>query len=352
MKIGLMVYDDIEKGSGGYLYDRKLVEHLRDSGDRIEIIEIPQKDQRLQNIEHNFSEELKKSIEDKELDILVEDELCFLSLFQLNKKLNTDIKIISVIHHLSHLAERDNEKEEMYKYFEQKYLETVDGFIFNSEASRKAVKELVGNSSGIVANPGKDHFELPESIEKGFSSNELCALFIGNFCPHKCVDVMIRAIYGIENVKLTLVGDPYWDEEYGEKIEKLISTLDLKNKIDLIGRVEREKLLEELRKADVLLLPSLYEGFGISIIEALGFSIPVIATNRGGPLEMINNGIEGFLVPPEDEEALKDKLEKLRDEPSTLQEMSERAIERYQKLPTWHESMEKVRKFLCSIYDE
>ncbi len=352
MKIGLIIYDDIEKGSGGYFYDRKLMEHLRDSGDRVETIEITQKDPRLQNIEHNFSEELRKNIEDKELDILVEDELCFLSLFQLNKKLNTDIEIISVIHHLSYLAERDSEREEMYKYFEQKYLGTVDGFIFNSEASRKAVKELVGNSSGVVANPGKDHFELPESIEKDFTSGELNAVFIGNFCPHKCVDVIIRAIEGIEDVQLTLIGDRYWNEKYGKKIDKLISSLKVENKVDMMGRIKREELLEELRKADVLVLPSLYEGFGISIIEALGFGIPVIATNRGGPLEMINNGNEGFLVPPEDEEALKDKLKKLRDEPSTLKEMSERAIERYRKLPTWHESMEKARKFLCSIYVE
>jgi len=352
MRVGLIIYDDLEKGSGGYLYDRKLVEHLRDSGDSVEIIEIPQKEQRLQNIEHNYSEELKKNIEDKGLDILIEDELCFLSLFQLNKKLESEVDIISVIHHLSHLAERDSEKKDMYKYFEQKYLETVDGFIFNSQASREAVKELVGNSIGVVANPGKDHFKQPESIEKDFSSNELCALFIGNFCPHKCVDVIIRAIGGVENVKLTLVGDPYWDEEYGEKIEKLISSLDSKDKIDLMGRVEKEKLLEELRKADVLLLPSLYEGFGISIIEALGYGTPVIATNRGGPPEMIDDGVQGFLVTPGDEEALKNQLKKLRDQPSTLQKMSDRAIERFRKLLTWDKSMKEARKFLCSSYDE
>jgi|GEM_PF-991801 len=349
MKIGLTVYDDLEKSSGGYLYDRKLVDHLRNSGDRVEIIEISQKDPRLQNIEHNFSEELKKSIEDKELDILIEDELCFLSLFRLNKKLNPNIEIISVIHHLSHLAERESQKEEMYKYFEQKYLETVDGFIFNSEASRKAIKNLVGDGSGVVANPGKDHFKQPESIKKDFSSNELNAVFIGNFCPHKCVDVIIRAIDGIEDVQLTLIGDRYWNQRYGKKIDEMVSSLKIEDKVDIMGRIKREKLLEELRKADVLLLPSLYEGFGISIIEALGYGTPVIATNRGGPPEIIDDGVQGFLVTPCDEEALKNQLKKLRDQPSTLQEMSDRAIERFRKLPTWDKSMEEARKFLCSI---
>ncbi len=352
MRIGLIVYDDLEKGSGGYLYDRKLVEHLRNSGDRVEIIEVPQKERSLQNIEHNFSKELEKNIEDKELDILIEDELCFLSLFQLNKKIDNEVEIISVIHHLSHLAERESEKEEMYKYFEKKYLETVDGFIFNSEASRKAVNELIGNSSGIVANPGKDHFDSPENIDKDFSSYELNALFIGNFSPHKCVDVIIRAIAGVEDVQLTLIGDRYWNEKYGEKIDKLVSSLEAENKVDIMGRIRREKLLEELHKADVLVLPSLYEGFGISIIEALGLGTPVIATNKGGPSEIIKNGIEGFLVPPKNEEALKDRLKRLRDESSTLQEMSERAMKRYKKLPTWYESMDKIRKFLCSIYCE
>ncbi len=352
MKIGLTIYDDIEKGSGGYLYDRKLVEYLRNSGDEVEIIEISPRDQRLQNIEHNFSEELRKNIEDKEFDILIEDELCFLSLFQLNKKLDSEIEIISVIHHLSHLAERDSEKKEMYKYFEQRYLETIDGFIFNSEASRNAVKAFVGDCHGTVAYPGKDHIKIPERIEKNFSSDELKGLFIGNFCPHKCVDVIIRALDGVENVKLTLVGDPYWDEEYGEKIEKLISSLDLKDKIDLRGRVEREKLLEELRKADVLLLPSLYEGFGISIIEALGYGTPVIATNRGGPVEIFDDWVQGFLVPPRDEKVIKDKLKVLRDNSDKLMKMSENAVERYQRLPIWEKSMEKARNFLYSIYDE
>ncbi len=71
MKIGLIVYGDIEKTSGGYLYDKKLVEHLRDSGHNVEIIGISQEDERLKNIEHNFSESLKKRIEDKELEVKI-----------------------------------------------------------------------------------------------------------------------------------------------------------------------------------------------------------------------------------------------------------------------------------------
>ncbi len=348
MKIGLIVYGDIEKTSGGYLYDKKLVEHLRDSGHNVEIIGISQEDERLKNIEHNFSESLKKRIEDKELDLLLEDELCFFSLFQLNHELDQDIEIVSIVHHLSHLAERDVEKEEMYRYFESKYLESIEGFIFNSEASRRAVENLAGKTDGVIAHPGKDHFEPPESIEKNFSSNELDAVFIGNFCPHKCVDVMVRAVEGVEDVELTLIGNRYWNEGYGKEIDELISSLEVEDKVEIMGRVESGKLLEELHKADVLLLPSLYEGFGISIIEALGYGTPVIATKRGGPPEIIENGVEGFLVLPEDEEALNSRLKMLRDGPDKLKEMGERAGERFRELPEWSESMEKAEKFLCS----
>ncbi|MFP4001670.1 MAG: glycosyltransferase family 4 protein, partial [Thermoplasmata archaeon] len=261
MNVGLIIYGDLGKKSGGYLYDKKLVEHLRDSGHRVEIIGLKQEEERLKNIEHNFSDELKKRLEGKDMDILLEDELCFFSLFHLNQELDTDAKMISIIHHLSHLAERDSDKKEMYRYFEREYLDSVDGFIFNSEASQKAVENLIGESKGIVAHPGKDHFDLPERMDKDFSSDELNTIFIGNFCPHKCVDVMIRAVHGVENVQLTFIGDRYWNEGYGKKIDGLVSSLKMEDKVEITGRVEREKLLEELRRADVLLLPSLYEGF-------------------------------------------------------------------------------------------
>ncbi len=351
MNIGLAIYGDLKDISGGYLYDKKLVDHMKHSGHQVEVISLPEEMNRLQNIKHNFSDDIVKKIVNLNLDILLEDELCFLSLFHLNERLPTDLKIISIVHHLSYIAERDEQKQKLYRYFESKYLETVDEFICNSAPTERSIRDTIGEITGIVANPGKDHFKAPETIKKDFSEGGLEAVFVGNLTPHKCLDVIFHALDKTEDIEVNVVGDMKWNETYTEKIKDLIKEKGLEKRVNLLGRVSDSGLTEILEKSDVLLLPSTYEGFGLTIVEALAYKTPVIATDRGGPSKIIEDGKEGFLVSPLDAEKLRSRLTELKGDPEKLESMGENARERYKELPSWEQCMGKIEKYLESIAD-
>lgn len=90
-------------------------------------------------------------------------------------------------------------------------------------------------------------------------------------------------------------------------LERLAEELHINDQVDFLGRLERREVLREMQNCDVFVLPSLYETFGVVIIEALACGRPVIATASGGPTEIVNEK-NGVLVPPGDVKALRDAL--------------------------------------------
>ena len=86
MRIGLVIYGSLDTFSGGYLYDRKLVAHLRDAGDEVEIISIPWRNYAA-HLTDNFSASLLRRLAGSRFDVLIQDELNHPSLFWLNQRL-------------------------------------------------------------------------------------------------------------------------------------------------------------------------------------------------------------------------------------------------------------------------
>jgi len=84
--------------------------------------------------------------------------------------------------------------------------------------------------------------------------------------------------------------------------------------------------------------PSRYEGFGIALLEAMGFGVPVIAGQEGGARELVANGREGFLVPPGDHAAVARYLQALSDD-DLREEMGRAARRRWEAHPTWERSL-------------
>ena len=99
MRIGLIIYGDLDTVSGGFLYDRVLVDHLRESGDDVEIISLPWRSY-AGNISDNWSARLRARLEEQRLDLMLQDELNHSSLFRLNRKLRRSYPIVSIVHHL------------------------------------------------------------------------------------------------------------------------------------------------------------------------------------------------------------------------------------------------------------
>jgi glycosyltransferase involved in cell wall biosynthesis len=115
--------------------------------------------------------------------------------------------------------------------------------------------------------------------------------------------------------KILIVGTPYpGNESHLQSLKDLIHKSGLQDSVILTGELDDVK--PAYAAMNVLVLPSVaQEGLGDVMMEAMAMRVPVIATNIGGPLEVVQDGITGFLVPPSDPEALADKIELLMNDP-------------------------------------
>jgi glycosyltransferase involved in cell wall biosynthesis len=127
-------------------------------------------------------------------------------------------------------------------------------------------------------------------------------LSVGRLEPQKGFDVLMRAMAivrgRVPEARLSLAG------EGGERamLEDLIATLGLEEHVTLLGR--REDVRQLMRDAAALVHPARWEGFGLVLLEAMREGLPVIATRVGAIPEVVDDGVTGWLVPPDDPEAL------------------------------------------------
>ena len=134
---------------------------------------------------------------------------------------------------------------------------------------------------------------------------------IGHLAPIKGHDVFIRAAEIVlkthKNIRFTIVGeDKSHSGENRRELEDLIARLDLKSKIDLAGWTDDVRPF--LQKFDLFVSAARAEAFGLVMVEAMVYGLPVIATGSEGALEIIEDGTSGILVPNEDAEVLAGKI--------------------------------------------
>lgn len=131
---------------------------------------------------------------------------------------------------------------------------------------------------------------------------------IGQLAPWKGQTDAVRCLAALRSrwptARLLLVGSPiftskasrYDNQAYAESIRGLGRELGLNGSLRLLG--ERGDIPEVLAALDLLLVPSWEEPFGRSVVEAMAMEVPVVATNVGGPAEIITDGVDGMLLPP------------------------------------------------------
>ncbi|HRK89012.1 MAG TPA: hypothetical protein PK152_07750, partial [Anaerolineales bacterium] len=139
MKLGFLIYGSLDTLSGGYMYDRMLVDYLRQQGDTVEIISLPWRNY-ASHLTDNFTFALPPG-----LDILIQDELNHPSLIGANRRPHP-YPIVSLVHHLRCSELRPKWQNDLYRVVEKKYLQSVDGFIFNSETTRGVVRGLLAGN--------------------------------------------------------------------------------------------------------------------------------------------------------------------------------------------------------------
>lgn len=229
------------------------------------------------------------------------------------------IKRITVIHDLTPLLFPQYHTfigQSLQRIFLPSILKNTDHIITNSEYTRQDLIKFFPftKDKSTATLLGKDKIFTPrkdESVLKKYRITKPYILFVGTLEPRKNLPVLLEAFNKFkkttgENHQLVFVGKKGWkSEEIFQKME----ASPFKKDIILPGYIEREHLPILYSMAEVFVYPSLYEGFGLPVIEAMACGTPVITSNISSLPEV--GGAAGIYFDPNSSEELTDKLSKV-----------------------------------------
>jgi glycosyltransferase involved in cell wall biosynthesis len=362
MRIGLVIYGSLATLSGGYLYDRKLVEQLQFAGHQVEVFGLAWRDY-AKHLGDNLDFAWLQRLADADVDLMLQDELNHPSLLLANLRrrgARASYPVVSIVHHL-----RCSEMEHaplltaLYREVERIYLNSVDALLCNSRTTRHSVEALLRTAKPTcVALPAADHLppagNLPAITtallaQRSRSGGPLRLLFVGNLIPRKGLHTILDglALLSVDSWSLTIVGRTDIDYGYTKLIRERCSLFP-PGAITFTGRVDDDTLAALYRSHHMLAVPS-YEGFGIVYLEAMRWGLPVIASTAGAAREIVSHGANGFLVTPGNARAVAKYVAQLHANREYLLALSDAARHTYLAHPTWQQSMAHAAAWLSTL---
>ena len=189
---------------------------------------------------------------------------------------------------------------------------------------KQAAEQICPGKPATVCSLGynREQFSPLFRQEKLWNQGEQKAiLFVGRLAREKGISYLNRAMREVTQANLSLVGEGTLREELEREAE------EMKDRIFFLGSKTHQELRTLYASADVLAVPSLQEGLGLVILEAMGSGLPVAASRAGGIPDLVREGENGFLVPPADSHSLAEALRKLLTlSPEARQRFQENAL--------------------------
>lgn len=179
----------------------------------------------------------------------------------------------------------------------------------------------------------------------GLAPDDPLILFLGRIHPVKGVDLLVRAFQRLEGqAQLAVVGP---DEGPREELERLVESGGIKDRVVFTGPLYDDRKWAAYLDADIYVLPSAFENFPRSVLEAISCGTPVIITDRCGIASEIGDG--AGLVVPYEEEALLKAMERLVDDATLRQEMSQRALRLLDERFSWPPVVEELENLYKTV---
>lgn len=199
-------------------------------------------------------------------------------------------------------------------------------------------------------NPEEFNIEYPKSYCRdilGLPFDKKIILYVGGLVQRKGLNVVIKSmpeiVKSISNVELIIVGEG----SMREALTKLARDLKVSKYVKFVGLVENSEKVLYFKSADVFVLPSLYEVFGIVNLEAMACGIPIIASNVGGIPEVVKDGKNGILVPPRNSKSLSDAIIYLLENEDIREKMGKNGMKEVKKY-----SWDKIAEMTEKVYKE
>ena len=233
---------------------------------------------------------------------------------------------------------------------EKQCLETADLIIATSPQEQEHMRSLVserGNIAVVPCGTDVDNFGSVSRLESraklNIESESKVILYVGRFDRRKGIETLVRAVGRDEvkrhrDVRLIIVGGSTPGKKDGReraRVEEIIRELKLEAITDFAGRIPHSELPYYYAAADVCVVPSHYEPFGLVAIEAMACGTPVVASEVGGLKFTVINELTGLLVPPQDERAFAEAIDRVFSYPAWARQLEKDARKRVESMFSW-----------------
>jgi glycosyltransferase involved in cell wall biosynthesis len=326
---------DIDLPTGGYTYDRRVLALLPGCGIDAQHVELP----------GSFPDPPASDLETtarrlEAIDagaVLIVDGLAYGAMpADIIRRARSPI--VALVHHpLCLEAGLSADRQRTLRDLETAALRLAGRVVVTSRVTARTLIEdfAVPRDKVTIAEPGTE----PAPRATGSSGRPLQLLAVGAIVPRKAYDVLVRALAPLcdRAWHLTLVGPSDRSAEAIAALRTAIEETQLAERVTMLGPVDQKRLAELYAAADAFLMPSLYEGYGMVLAEAMARGLPIVCTTGGAAAETVPDAA-AIKVPPGDQGALTAAVGRLIDDAGLRRHMSDASWEAAQKLPRWEDT--------------
>ena len=336
-RFAFAVPGDLATPTGGYAYDRRMMTELGNLGWQIDLLDLGEG--------FPWPDEATRATAQSRLlampagRCIVVDGLALGVLPETASQLAGRNPLLALVHHPLALEWGLSVKQaDALRASERAALAAVQGVVVTSAATAK----LVASDYGVpaeriaVARPGSD----PALISQGSQDGVVRLLSVGAIVPRKGFDVLITALATLTDLswRLTIAGDRTRDRNAAARLDADIARHAL-DRIAAPGAVSPQRLAALYAEADVFVLASHFEGYGMAYAEAVAHGLPVIGTSAGAIPDTVPADA-GLLVDPGDSFALAQALRRVIGDADLRRRLARAARAAAPQLPTWRHSAE------------
>ncbi len=287
-------------------------------------------------------------------------------------KKNWRVPLVHMFHTLGMMKQRvartAEEAEGEYRLAgEQKVLVCADRIIAATPAEMAQLQWLYHADTRKISiiPPGVDisHFyPIPKDEAKEFIGVPLCSqmlLYVGRIEPLKGIDTLIEAMQLMRKAGLSVCLAVIGGEPQGElpapnsemaRLHDLREQYGLEEEVVFLGKRSQDTLPYYYSAAEIVVVPSHYESFGMVALEAMACGTPVVASQVGGLAFLVQDGITGYTVPVDDPAALADRLTLLMQDPDLRRQLGQQAAS-YAQSYSWEKIAERMIGLYNSIFE-
>lgn len=335
---------DLDTATGGYRYDRQVIAELRASGLTIETLPLPPLVLHPSQADLDSVAQTLAALPDDA--VVVIDGLAFGVMDAIAEREAQRLRLVALCHHpLALESGLDAAEQRALFESERRALACARATIVTSEHTRQILVEQFAVPAGriTVALPGTEAVAFAEC-----NGDPVRLLTVATLTRRKGHDVLIEALSMLVDLpwQARFVGGAEFDSTWAAELQNRTADLGLSERICFAGAVD--STIVEYPQADVFVLPSRFEGYGMVFAEALAAGLPIVAA-RAGAVPDVVPGTAGILVPPDDSEALAAALRAIITDIGLRTKLQSGARQAAAQLPGWADSAAVVANVLTEV---